>query len=464
MRYYILSLLFVYTSVLSGQHCIRLDIKNQPYWQLTLVQLKGDKSAVVDTIYYTRGGFYYAVPDSVQSGMYRIFLDPIGKLSQQLKDLHYLDVIYNKEDIKLTTDYHHLSDSLDVIVSDENRAWFVFVKRYNAYQDTITKMESEINYFQLHPEDKYYTDWRKKSIIERYEVKQKARNLFLEKSIRDNSGLFAAKLMRMFSKPVLVGSLSASERKMEYIEHYFDHLDFSDPSLINSSEYTTRIFRYFMLYAQKGLSRQEQEDRFKKAIDVILKQTATNPDVSAFVADYFMRGFESMGLINLLNYLSTHYIVPHGCSDNEDTLKKRLSFQRIKAGEVMPDFELCDQNGTITSLSQFNNDYKLVLFWETTCPVCKEILPSLENWYYSKEMDLEVFAVSIDEDVNGWKQFMSQSNFPWINLNEPHKWSGKVADSYFIYATPTMYLLDKNNKLIAKCISFNEFLDVIADL
>ena len=37
----------------------------------------------------------------------------------------------------------------------------------------------------------------------------------------------------------------------------------------------------------------------------------------------------------------------------------------------------------------------------------------------------------------------------WMNVCDLKGWDGKAATDYFIYATPTMFLVDKNRKLIA---------------
>lgn len=35
----------------------------------------------------------------------------------------------------------------------------------------------------------------------------------------------------------------------------------------------------------------------------------------------------------------------------------------------------------------------------------------------------------------------------WLNLSDLNGWEGKAAKDYFIYATPTMFLLDDNKNL-----------------
>ena len=36
----------------------------------------------------------------------------------------------------------------------------------------------------------------------------------------------------------------------------------------------------------------------------------------------------------------------------------------------------------------------------------------------------------------------------WINLSDLKGWEGDSAQDYFIYATPTMFLIDREKKLI----------------
>jgi len=53
--------------------------------------------------------------------------------------------------------------------------------------------------------------------------------------------------------------------------------------------------------------------------------------------------------------------------------------------------------------------------------MCKKILPQLKSWYCSKDIDLEVYAISIDDDQSSWHEFVVNNDYPWVNLNEPHK-------------------------------------------
>jgi hypothetical protein len=87
------------------------------------------------------------------------------------------------------------------------------------------------------------------------------------------------------------------------------------------------------------------------------------------------------------------------------------------------------------------------------------MLPKLNEWYiHDRSIDMEIFAVSIDSSRTEWQKVLHLNGFPWINCIETGGWNGKAAASYNLYATPTMFILDKNRKILAKPVTFYEFL------
>ena len=84
-------------------------------------------------------------------------------------------------------------------------------------------------------------------------------------------------------------------------------------------------------------------------------------------------------------------------------------------------------------------------------------MPKLKTWYdKQKEKKLEVIAVSLDTSRNDWASFVKKEKLNWINVSELKGYLGKAEDEYNVYATPTMYLLDREKKIIAKPITWRE--------
>jgi hypothetical protein len=72
-------------------------------------------------------------------------------------------------------------------------------------------------------------------------------------------------------------------------------------------------------------------------------------------------------------------------------------------------------------------------------------------------VQLMVVSVSIDHDEKEFQKYMQAQglNNPdisefWVNICDFEAWEGQVADDYYLYATPTMILLDKNRQITGK--------------
>jgi hypothetical protein len=53
----------------------------------------------------------------------------------------------------------------------------------------------------------------------------------------------------------------------------------------------------------------------------------------------------------------------------------------------------------------------------------------------------------LDENRNAWQEYIKTNGYNWINVNDTSGWSSKAARDYYIYATPTMFLVDKVKKI-----------------
>ncbi|MDA3833579.1 MAG: hypothetical protein PF495_09295, partial [Spirochaetales bacterium] len=81
-----------------------------------------------------------------------------------------------------------------------------------------------------------------------------------------------------------------------------------------------------------------------------------------------------------------------------------------------------------------------------------------------KPANIEIFSVSIDTVETDWIKYSQVVHPPWINTHEPMGWEGKSAEDYNIYATPTMFLLNRERKIIAKPYTYRELLREVGKL
>jgi thiol-disulfide isomerase/thioredoxin len=452
-------------TIISQEYKVELYVSKQPGSEIITGSVRGDKFTAADTIEHETDTIRFEIPRDAHTGLYRVILGQTVYAQVMHEPPQKVDFIFNKEDILLRTDFEHPFDSLYVVSSVENKVWHKFIVQDKKYNRELNDLVRQINYFQKAKDDKYYTDKKKKEIISRYNEIQKKHEALIKSVSKKYPRLYAAKMIKMHRTPFLDGNLSKEKRDSIYNAGFFKVLDFSDPELINSDVYTDRIFEYIMKNVPADEQREKQVEKLINAVDRIIDNTSSNEEVNDFIVDYLLRGFEKLGFTDVLDHIADRYTPKVPCtSDNKTTFRRRLDFLKMRKDTVVPDFKLADINGDSISLNDVNSKYKLIVFWASWCPHCEQLLPDIYQWYLNRSHDVEVIAISVDTDKNAWKEFVNSRGYDWINCNEPEGWDGKVATEYNVYATPTMFLVDNENRIIAKPLSFNDLLDSIIGL
>lgn len=66
--------------------------------------------------------------------------------------------------------------------------------------------------------------------------------------------------------------------------------------------------------------------------------------------------------------------------------------------------------------------YVLVDFWATWCKPCMAEMPYLQKTYdLYRSQGLEIYAVSVDDRVDRWRQVLDEYGIAWINVCEPRR-------------------------------------------
>ncbi len=455
-RIIVFIILLLQTFLLSAQ-ILKFNIKNQPKNQPIIIgELKGDRFNPIDTININ----HIQLSPEFAIGVYQAILGKTIVAEVLNEPPQQFDFIYNHEDIQIKTDFNAPFDSLKVVKSEENKVWYSFIKEEKAFQEKLKYAKMELDYSQSGSANSNSPDnMRLETRITRYNSLQKQRDSLISQAINNNPNLYATKLIRMYHEPFLNGNLTKEKRDSIFKSEYLAMLDFSDESLMHSTVYTDKVFKYLMAYAEKGLSREQQIGEFKKAIDQILTYAFVNQKVYEFVMDYLVRGFEKLQLEELIEYIASNYSETTCQTDEKTTLERKLASQKMKTGTALADFEMPDINGDPFLLSTIQKPKILIVFWASWCPHCVELLPKIKEWQKQQQKELEIIAVSIDTSKTEWKNKVYEMGIDsWYNLSDQKGWDGKMTTDYNIYATPTMFLIDDERKIIAKPITLEELL------
>ncbi|MBL7111130.1 MAG: redoxin domain-containing protein [Bacteroidales bacterium] len=443
----------------SQSYKVTIEISNFPNEKIILTRIHGDKVLTVDSIRSPGEKFGFILPENTPVGMYRLILGKTKRAEFQGGPPQSLDILFNKENISISTDFYYPVDSIKVYESEENKLYYQFLTSFNDLEDRKHMVYPLLT---TYPRNTDFYD----QLLDEFHNLQHDQLQLIEDLSGKNPESFASGVIKMHWSPFLDGTKTEMERVVYIREHYFDELDFSDPSLLNSNMYADKIIRYLSLYRNPRLTQTEQEDLFIEAVDQIFPNIVPHPDVQAFVLEYLVKGFEQFKFEKVLNHISENYLDESCEAENKDMLKKRLAaYKKMALGNIAPDIIIENDGGEIIVLSEINHQYVLVMFWATTCPHCNYMIPRLKKWYEeNRDVDMEVLAISIDTSTSEWRNKLAEYELPWINCNENGGWSGKVAIDYNLYATPTMFILDRNLKILAKPVTLYEFQREVSSL
>lgn len=130
-----------------------------------------------------------------------------------------------------------------------------------------------------------------------------------------------------------------------------------------------------------------------------------------------------------------------------NTLKTNAA---VEMGAVFPNYTFTSASKTTAkNIHDVKANRKVIVFWSSSCSHCEADLPKLLQKYNAlKASNVEIIGLSLDTEKEVYQQKVAA--YPWINATELRGWNSSFVDTYGLHATPTYFVLDSNNKIIAK--------------
>lgn len=332
----------------------------------------------------------------------------------------------------------------------ENAAYKMFAEQSFRQKQNIALLQDFLmNYDD--PESKVY-----KNVVREYEKRRKLYNQWLTGKVEKDKELFASTLYWFQYVPETNWSGCEKERLISTIDHYFDGMDLSDPSVLRTTELTDWIDTFVNMHGQMATTVALRDSLFPAAaVKAIGHARKGHPEVYGWMVDYFYRGFEVNSIPAGMKVLEPYLDDPSCFTAKRKEIEGRLhGMETLVRGSSAPDIELKDQTGQQFSLYSCNcsTPYLLLLFWSAGCSHCKEVIEVLYSWQQDPliKSQLYVVAISLDEterEINAW-QIVSKKYDQWTHLVAADGVRSKVAADYFILSTPQMILLDGVTKKI----------------
>ena len=250
--------------------------------------------------------------------------------------------------------------------------------------------------------------------------------------------------------------VNSSPKKIQSSKNPFLNINYANPQIYSSGLIYNLIEKQFWSVQNSPLSETSKYKEMTSSVDIILDSLIKNEQLYNDLTKYLFNYFEKYSLFAASEYISLKALSQKEVAINTALANKLESYQKMKVGNRAPNFELVGdvfKNGSAVKaaihLSDINAKYKLVIFGGSWCPQCRaemvQLLPRYNNW---KAKGLEVIFVSLDTDKKEFENFTAP--FPFYSACDYKKWETQAAKDYYVSSSPTIFLLDSNNKIILR--------------
>ena len=292
------------------------------------------------------------------------------------------------------------------------------------------------------------------SIKSEIEKLNKAENDYL-KSLPSNSFMYWYLPVRKLISEVQA-VLSARPNEIPATIKVFRNIDYAYPQLYTSGLFSELTESQFWLIQNSGLDQLVKIKEMNTSVDFILASVNKNEKLYNEFTNYLFQYFEKNSLFPTSEYIALKALNQKEVILNNSLAFKLESYRKMKIGNTAPEIKFkgavyrnFEFVKNIKRLSDIKSKYKLVIFGGSWCPQCKEETMQLIMRYNKwKVKEVEVVMVSLDTDKKAFEQFAY--DFPYTLVCDYKKWETQAAKDYYVSSSPTIFLLDSNNKIILR--------------
>lgn len=253
---------------------------------------------------------------------------------------------------------------------------------------------------------------------------------------RRNSSKVEAKADSLvFSLPAVPSIITEPQARKDYlVEHIWDKLD----TLCYSAQVEEQFANWLWMSEQVSPAKAEK---------ALLRAYGKDPKRIMGLAEKYLYDPQSpYRNEDLFGKLAAHV-----GGEKYEVIARRCALNAV--GSPATDFPMVDGRGKDLTLYSVQAEYLLLFFSNPGCSSCKQIIELLSgDELVSKavrDKRLRVLSVYIDEDMDLWQEHIGDYPKEWIIAYDPSL-TLRNMDIYNIRAIPSLYLLDKDKKVLLK--------------
>lgn len=369
----------------------------------------------------------------------------MGMALLQTQDGASLVLLLNKANIQLSGT--HLSEHKNLVYSNsnENMLFLNYVKEHAERENALAAWQH------LLPQYKNVAILKTQAQVLYFIKKElnriKAEDAQFIANLTNDSYLKWFIPIRKLVSEMPATAMRYTERIPKNIQQ-FRSIDFKHKNFKNSGILKDLIEGHYMLLENMGQSLDSIFTQMNVSTDYLVANLQGQDALLHKVVTELFSLFEKRSLFNCSEHLALKMLTQNSCVLEKKLAKRFEKYRSMKVGSSVKDIVFSDS----LSLSQLPNKYTLLVFGASWCPKCVEDLPKLAaNYTKWQNKGVEIVFISLDTDKKQFEAFTKI--FPWFSYCDFKKWEGKAVKDYYVFATPTMYLLNSELKLLLSPLS-----------
>jgi thiol-disulfide isomerase/thioredoxin len=269
-----------------------------------------------------------------------------------------------------------------------------------------------------------------------------------------------------------------------YKNQYWKDVSFADERLLRTPMFEQRLNRYMENIVYR------HPDSIKQELDKFILYSRSNKTMFRFFMNRFTNDYMNpkyMGMDVVFLHLFEKYYITNQVDwlekkDRDMVYNRAYSIMGNLVGEPAAELNLLDTLNRKVNLYSIKSPYTVVVFWDPDCSHCREQVPKVDSLYRAawKKQGITVVGVLVDTVrtdkskmpavKEAWKKYIRDNKLQgWVHLYQTPQMKEEEAaknlpgfrQTYDVYQTPTIYLLDEKKRIVAKKIDpgqVNEFL------
>jgi thiol-disulfide isomerase/thioredoxin len=471
------TVLFLFATILFAQtysqgYAININYKPASNSFLYLGYYYGDKKYVQDSAKIQPDGSAQFKGDKPLTGGLYIIVDE--------KKQKFFDVLIDKEQsFQLVIDTTAFAISSLKGSSDNNyleeykKATSRFFQNYQQWQKELasskTKKDSTVIQQKINEAAGQSQQWR-------------------DSFVTAHPQTYLALLFRLMKEPVYQPKEKNRQDSVNawynYKQQYWAGISPADERLLRTPMFEQRLGRYFENVVYR------QPDSIKAEVDKFVLYSRTNTTmfryfINRFTNDYMNPKYMGLDVVFLHifeKYYLTNQVTWLEPKDKDLVFNRAYSIMGNIVGEPAVELQMLDTLDRKVNLYSIIAPYTLLMFWDPDCGHCREQVPIVDSLYKNnwQKLGMKLIGVLVDT-VRSEKNKLPEVKKHWMNYITEHKLSGWMhwyqsfdareqerlnnipgfRQTYDIFQTPTIYLLDKDKRIVAKKISAEQVNDFL---